>query len=113
MHKPSKDEIDRLIAQDAVRSTGCSTGHGAPYISYLNLTTALGAKPEPLPPKLIVTEAALAAVRLQIQARRELNRTTAVVWTQHRRGNGPAKRWPEERFTAAAIEIQSARAAGG
>src|SRR5260221_8179186 len=60
MHKRSKDEIDRLIAQDAVRSTAGQPATAHHIYQALNLTTALGAKPEPLPPKLICTEASLA-----------------------------------------------------
>ncbi len=106
MHKRSKAEIEQLIAQGGGGATKAQPARAHHIYQYLNLTTALGAKPEPLPPKLSVSEAAVAQFvskfKLMVQA------TEAPRWFGLNAGAeyGSAKRWPEERFTAAAIEIQ-------
>lgn len=106
MHKRSKAEIDRLIRQDVIQAKDGQSAGAHHIYQYLNLTTAMGAKPEPLPPKLSVTEEAVA--RFVSKFKLALNSTEPQVWFGLNAGAeyGPAKRWPEERFTEAAIEIQ-------
>jgi ADP-heptose:LPS heptosyltransferase len=73
---------------------------------YLHLTAALGASMEPVPPRLAVSDEALR----QFIARPELGGgpSSAVPWFGLNAGAeyGPAKRWPEDRFAEAAIQIQ-------
>ena len=69
---------------------------------YLHLVAALGASPEPLAPQLRVPESVVDSVRRKFQL------DPAVTWLGLTPGAeyGPAKRWPVERFAAAATEIQ-------
>ncbi len=69
---------------------------------YLHLMAALGGKAEPVAPKLVVAEAALS----QFQEKFGLDSGQLWLGMNPAAEYGPAKRWPEERFTAAAIEIQ-------
>jgi len=66
----------------------------------------LGANPEPVPPRLVVADETLR----QFIARPELGGgpSPAVPWLGLNAGAeyGPAKRWPEDRFAEAAIQIQ-------
>jgi heptosyltransferase-2 len=104
MHKRSPVEVDQLIA-------GKVTGqHPSPAISpaahhihqYLHLTAALGAHPEPMPPLLQVLDSEVAA------AANKFGLASDITWLALNPGAeyGPAKRWPVERFIAAAQEIQ-------
>jgi heptosyltransferase-2 len=106
MHKRSKAEIDRLIGRGGVRATVVQPAGAHHIYQYLNLTTALGAKPEPLPPKLSVSREAIAQFAAKFKL--AMNSSEPVLWFGLNAGAeyGPAKRWPEERFTEAAIEIQ-------
>ncbi|HZV35267.1 MAG TPA: lipopolysaccharide heptosyltransferase II [Verrucomicrobiae bacterium] len=104
MHKRSTPEIEELIRQNAPQSKLPS---GAHHIhQYLHLTAALGAKPEPLPPQLVVSEKAVAEFIAKFKLGPSASESP--VWLGLNAGAeyGPAKRWPEERFVEAAIEIQ-------
>ena len=71
---------------------------------YLHLVAALGANPEPLPPKLFVTPEEIEAARkkfgLDIIGRPVFGLNPGAEY-------GPAKRWPVEKFIAAARDIQN------
>jgi lipopolysaccharide heptosyltransferase II len=104
MHKRSPEEINRLIHQGAVATPPASGAHH--IYQYLHLTSALGAKPEALPPQLVVTEAALA--QFVSKFRLAICSPDPPLWFGLNAGAeyGPAKRWPEQSFIQAAIEIQ-------
>ncbi len=104
MHKRSSEEINRLIHQGAAATPPASEAHH--IYQYLHLTTSLGAKPEPLPPQLVVTEAALA--QFVSKFRLAICSPEPPLWFGLNAGAeyGPAKRWPEQNFIQAAIEIQ-------
>ncbi len=106
MHKRSVDEINRLVAGGEAASAARYTATAHHIHQYLHLTAALGADPAPLPPLISVPERAVA----QLIARFNLAPagSPAPVWLGLNPGAeyGPAKRWPEERFIQAAIEIQ-------
>ena len=99
MHKRSHGEIDRRIAQNAARETFPPSAHHAH--DYLHLVAALGAKAAPLPPLLHVGEEEVAAVR----ARFDL--PDGPPWFALNPGAeyGGAKRWPEDRFVEAAVQM--------
>jgi lipopolysaccharide heptosyltransferase II len=70
---------------------------------YLHLVAALGAMPEPLPPQLFVSTNEIEAAKKKFG----LEQTMQPVFGLNPGAEyGPAKRWPIERFIAAAKEIQ-------
>jgi heptosyltransferase II len=106
MRKRSAAEIKRLVAAGAALATGERQHLPPPAVhhlhQYLQLVAALGANPEPLPPRLEVAAEEIAAIRGKFLPDEgapcfALNPGAAY---------GPAKRWPRERFVAAAAEIQ-------
>ncbi len=105
MHKRTVEEIKELVAQKP------QTGSGKPELpksahqsyEYLHLAAAMGANPEPLPPKLFVTlgEVEVAGKKFGLE------RSTGPIFGLNPGAEyGPAKRWPVEKFIAAAKEIQ-------
>jgi heptosyltransferase-2 len=70
---------------------------------YLHLIAALGANPEPLPPKLFVTVEEVEAAGKKFG----LKRKGGLIFGLNPGAEyGPAKRWPIERFIAVAKEVQ-------
>jgi heptosyltransferase-2 len=111
MRKRSVAEIKRLVAADVSRrQTSVSrvlthTATGAHQIhEYLHLAAALGANPEPLPPQLFVTLQEIGAAKEKFKLE-EIS--TPVLGLNPGAEYGPAKRWPVERFIAAAREIHT------
>ena len=105
MRKRSIGEIKKLVVAQQGR-TGVS-----PVLrpiahqihEYLHLAAALGANPEPLPPQLFVTPDEIEAAKKKFG----LNETGRPIFGLNAGAEyGPAKRWPIERFIAAAREIQ-------
>ena len=107
MHKRSPEEIRALTAV-----SGSAGGRRAPAIpasahqlyEYLHLAAALGASAEPLAPRLAVSPVELAA------ARQKFGLATAplpLVGLNPGAEYGPAKRWPAERFSAAALAVSA------
>ncbi len=71
---------------------------------YLHLAAALGANPEPLPPQLFVSLDEIGAAKKKFG----LGKITQPIFGLNPGAEyGPAKRWPVERFIAAAKEIQN------
>ena len=71
---------------------------------YLHLTAALGANPEPLPPQLVVTTDEIEAAKKKFG----LNEMRGPIFGLNAGAEyGPAKRWPVERFIAAAREVRT------
>jgi heptosyltransferase-2 len=102
MHKRTEAEINQLIQRNKPGTPPPASAHHIYH--YLHLIAALGGSAEPLAPKLVVTEATVA----QFVAKFNLGAAAAMPWFGLNPGAeyGPAKRWPEERFTEAAIRIQ-------
>ena len=106
MRKRSKSEINFLIRQPNA-TTAAPLPEAAHHIhQYLHLTAALGAQAEPVPPQLAVSRNALDGFIRKFKL--TANPPERRPWFGLNTGAeyGPAKRWPEERFTQAAIEIQ-------
>jgi heptosyltransferase-2 len=110
MQKRSVGEIRQLVAADVSRRTdrndraftSAATAHQ--IHEYLHLVAALGANPEPLPPQLVVTPGEVEAMRKKFG----LNEIERPLFGLNPGAEyGPAKRWPVEKFIAAAREIQN------
>jgi heptosyltransferase-2 len=69
---------------------------------YLHLVAALGADPNPVPPQLEVPDQEIRKLR----DRFGISRETPWLGLNPGAEYGPAKRWPAERFAAAACELQ-------
>jgi len=105
MRKRSTAEIEALVADNSKLKTQNSTfAPKAHQIhEYLHLAAALGANPEPLAPQLFVTPDEIEAARRKFG----LSEITQPIFGLNPGAEyGPAKRWPVERFIAAAKEIQ-------
>ena len=116
MRKRTAEEVRRSVAeadgsaafrpQQAPSPDGRSCGVNAALqashhiFHYLHLAAALGAKPEPLAPVIAVTGAEVAAVKAKFQLPDGL-----LVGLNAGAEYGPAKRWPADRFIAAAKEL--------
>jgi heptosyltransferase-2 len=111
MRKRSVGEIKRLIRGTGLQPVNHpNTGQrpvppsGAHQIhEYLHLVAALGANPEPLPPQLVVAPGEIEAVKKKFGLG-EIKRP--LFGLNPGAEYGPAKRWPVEKFIAAAREIQ-------
>ena len=111
MRKRPVSEIKRLVAADVNRRTihenraFTSAASDAHQIhEYLHLVAALGANPEPIAPQLFVTPEEVAAAKKKFR----LEKIAGPIFGLNPGAEyGPAKRWPVERFIAAAREIQS------
>src|SRR6266404_5287685 len=74
---------------------------------FLHLAAALGSNPLPLKPFLHVTDAEMAGTAKRFQlAPDKASRTYPLFGLNAGAEYGPAKRWPRERFVAAAVEVQ-------
>jgi len=106
MRKRPVDEIQRLVVSSGKAAPG--SVHSAPKHPahqlhlYLHLVAALGANPEPLPPRLDVSNQQLSDVKQRFS----LSADVAWFGLNPHAEYGPAKRWPPERFLATAAESQ-------
>ena len=108
MRKRSKSEIRQLVSRKnpaaaKSRIQNCRHRSAHQIHEYLHLTAALGANPEPLPPQLFVTPEEIEAAKKKFG----LEKITQPIFGLNPGAEyGPAKRWPVEKFIAAAKEIQ-------
>ncbi len=103
MRKRTVEEVRRLVA--GTQPAGSETG--APAAShhlfhYLHLAAALGAKAEPLAPHLAVSDAEVAAVKVKFSLPDGM-----LIGLNAGAEYGPAKRWPADRFIAAAKALRA------
>jgi heptosyltransferase II len=104
MRKRSVAEIRQSISnptQNSKLKTQNPSSHQ--IFEYLHLVAALGANPEPLPPKLVVTPDEIDAAKKKFGLDKISN---PIFGLNPGAEYGPAKRWPVKRFIAAAKEIQ-------
>jgi heptosyltransferase-2 len=101
MRKRSPREIRRLISGGGESRPIPAAAHHVHH--YLRLAGALGASSEPLAPRIEVGEEEVAAARLKFG----LTQSEGRPWFGLNPGAeyGPAKRWPAERFTVAAVAL--------
>jgi heptosyltransferase II len=109
MHKRTQPEIRQLISQPGAafgisnRKFEIADGAAHQIHEYLNLVAALGANPEPLAPELVVTPEEIEAVKKKFG----LEKITAPIFGLNPGAEyGPAKRWPVDKFLAAAMIVQ-------
>jgi heptosyltransferase-2 len=111
MRKRSVSEIKRLVRSPAtdVHGPPCTTHH---VHDYLHLTAALGANPEPLPPKLEITAAEIRQTKDALlsdwrgQVRNpSLGKPLILLGLNPGAEYGPAKRWPAESFATVVREV--------
>jgi heptosyltransferase-2 len=105
MHKRTEAEIQRLVSQKSeVGSQKSEFPKSAHQIfEYLHLVATLGASMAALPPELAVTSEEIELAKTKF----ELDKISQPVFGLNPGAEyGPAKRWPVEKFIAAAKEIQ-------
>jgi len=106
MRKRPRAEIQRLIrATHSTLNVEPGTGNFSAHQihEYLHLVAALGANPAPLAPQLVVTPNEVESARKKFGLAES---GTPVFGLNPGAEYGPAKRWPAERFSAAANDIQ-------
>jgi len=103
MRKRSVMEIRRCIATDSATTVYSAAAHHVHH--YLHLAAALGASPEIMSPRIEVSDDFVEKVRGKFG----LTRVGGRPWFGLNPGAeyGPAKRWPAERFVAAARILQA------
>ena len=105
MHNRTEAEIQQIVSQQPeARSQKPEIPKTAHQIfEYLNLTAALGTNPEPLAPQLFVAPEEIEAAKKKFG----LDKIAAPIFGLNPGAEyGAAKRWPVEKFIAAAKEIQ-------
>ena len=105
MRKRSVAEIHRLVDGKAIGNWKLEIGNSSAHQihEYLHLTAALGTNPEPLAPQLFVAPEEIEAAKTKFG----LGQLSRPVFGLNPGAEyGPAKRWPAEKFIAAAWEIQ-------
>ena len=103
MHKLKDSDVHQLVADISKVATPQITNPSAHHIhQYLHLVAALGADGSALPPMLAVTDEEIAAAKKKFDLE---NFSTPSFALNPGAEYGPAKRWPAERFVAAAVEI--------
>jgi lipopolysaccharide heptosyltransferase II len=105
MRKRSVEEIHQLVSDNSKLKTQNSKipPEAHQIHEYLHLAAALGANPEPLAPQLAVTEEEIKFAKEKFG----LDKISQPIFGLNPGAEyGPAKRWPMEKFIAAANEIQ-------
>ena len=105
MQKRTDAEIRQLISQmpEAGSQKPEAPKSAHQVLEYLNLAAALGASPEPLAPQLFVPPDEVETVKRKFG----LEKIGRPIFGLNPGAEyGPAKRWPVEKFMAAAMEIQ-------
>ena len=102
MQKPRVSELRRRAAAGQPRATFPPAAHH--LHQYLHLATALGANREPVDPQLFVQPAEVAAARTRFGS--EIAPDRPLFGLNAGAEYGSAKRWPAERFIAAAVELR-------
>jgi lipopolysaccharide heptosyltransferase II len=105
MRKRSRREVLRAIRNPKSEPRSEAHSGGLHIYQYLHLAAQIGASPAPLAPQLFVTDAEVQTLlgRLGI----ELTPDQPLFALNPGAEYGSAKRWPAERFIAAAREIQA------
>jgi len=107
MRKRRLPEIQRRLDSGLARETYPREAHQV--FHYLRLSAAVGADPEPLPPRLHLSPEELAQPLPPAMTEREKQPGEPVIWLGLNPGAeyGPAKRWPVERFAEVANRVHA------
>jgi heptosyltransferase-2 len=108
MRRRSMAEIRRLVDGDGSRATDGTAAFETQdhqMHDYLHLVAALGGNPQPIPTCLNVTAQEVSAVGAKFGLANEVAGLCPVVGISPGAQYGPAKRWPVERFAAAACRL--------
>ena len=115
MQKRSITEINRLVSRPipaseiSNRKSEIANSAAHQLHEYLHLAAALGANPEPLAPQLFIApeEIETAKIKFGFDNEKHTGGTPVPLFGLNPGAEyGPAKRWPIEKFIAAAKEIQ-------
>lgn len=109
MRKRSPAEVRRLVASDPrvsepTFSPSASSSHQMHH--YLHLVAALGASADPVPPRIEIGDDEVRAVQKRFGPTVPIDHSRPLFGLNPGAEYGPAKRWPRERFVAAAIALQ-------
>ncbi len=108
MRKRTVSEIKRLTSVLGTNDVSRFTFHDSSHqiYDYLHLVAALGANPDPLPTHLVVTPGEIKATAQKFNLTSQFINNRPIFGLNPGAEYGPAKRWPVQRFIAAAREIQ-------
>lgn len=103
MRKRSAREVRQLISRGEEARPISTAAHHVHH--YLRLANAVGASTEPMPPRIAVADEKVAEARQKFGLTPDAGRP----WFGLNPGAeyGPAKRWPAERFIAAAVALRN------
>jgi heptosyltransferase-2 len=105
MQKLSNNEINCRISALITDHASRFTSHDHHIYDYLHLAAALGATHEPIAPRLVVTDSEIEADAEKFKLPRPSSERPTLALNPGAE-YGPAKRWPVDRFIAAALGIQ-------
>jgi heptosyltransferase-2 len=103
MRKRSVREIRALVASESMPTSERTSAVSHHLYHYLHLVGSMGANSEPLPPQLDVSEEEVQSVCSRIGLSLGTNRP--LLGLNAGAEYGPAKRWPLDRFLAAALAV--------
>ncbi|MEO6034571.1 MAG: lipopolysaccharide heptosyltransferase II [Verrucomicrobiota bacterium] len=111
MRKRSLAEINHLNAQPAGVQSPEISPSAHHIFQYLHLAATLGAKREAIAPQIVVSDAEISSFHERLRA---ISNATPSNWLGLIPGAeyGPAKRWPADRFIAAAVKLHEATGCG-
>lgn len=106
MRKRSAREVHRLVHSTTVRASSEIPPDAHQMHHYLRLVRALGASSDPQRPQIAIglSEVEIVLAKFQLEPYRQLR--LPLFGLNPGAEYGPAKRWPIERFIAAAAEVQ-------
>jgi heptosyltransferase-2 len=106
MRKRTVEEVRRITATPSPQSPASRTAwptDSHQLHHYLRLAAHLGADPSPVPPRLCPAEAATRSIRTRLAT--EIDSEAPWIGLNAGAEYGPAKRWPLDRFAAAARRL--------